>query len=66
MRYFVVFEGNMKIKVIGFVMCGIAICALLYALLVFLVIFICWITGNPPAHLIPGMTSYDEWNWINQ
>ncbi len=43
------------------VLMGVASLTFLYGLLVLLVIFICWVTGLPPAHLLPGMSPYDQW-----
>ncbi len=47
---------------------GIVICLLissilvsLYCLAVCFVMAVCWVTGLPPAHLLPGMTPYNEW-----
>lgn len=33
----------------------------LYLLLVLFVIGVCWVTGLPPAHPLPGMASYESW-----
>ncbi len=33
----------------------------LYALACCFIMAVCWITGLPPAHLLPGMGSYEQW-----
>ena len=35
---------------------------LCYLLATFFVMGVSWVTGHPPAHIMPGMTPYETWN----
>jgi len=33
----------------------------LYIIIILFIVSVCWVTGLPPAHLLPGMETYDKW-----
>ena len=49
-------------KVIKYVGLSIIVIIFLYLAVISLIVFVSWVFGIEPAHILPGMLPYDVWN----
>jgi hypothetical protein len=59
-KYFPI-EHELVLKSICWTLMVLCWLITLYSLAILFVVVVYWVTGIPPVHYIPGMTTYDHW-----